>query len=88
MSHTLDIMVPHLGFLCVLIANLILNLETHQIVKEKKCAYVFGDGVAWEIVAKNIVQSWNAKKNRQIYKKQMFVCLLNYFNKWFEGFRV
>jgi hypothetical protein len=33
------------------------NLETHHIMKEKKCAYVFGDGVAWEIVYKNIVQS-------------------------------
>jgi hypothetical protein len=43
MSHTLDIMVPHLDFLCILITNLIPNLET-QIVKEKKCAYVFVDG--------------------------------------------
>jgi hypothetical protein len=55
MSHTLDIMVPHLHFLCILIANPIPNLETHQIVKERKCAYVFGDGVAWEILDKNIV---------------------------------
>ncbi len=38
---------------------------------------MFGDGVAWEIVDKNIVQSWNAKKDRQIFMKQMFVCLLN-----------
>jgi hypothetical protein len=45
--------------------------------ERKKCAYVFGDGVAWEIVDKNIVQSWNAKKDRQIFMKQMFVCLLN-----------
>jgi hypothetical protein len=27
-------------------------------VKERKCAYVFGDGVAWEIVDKNIVRSF------------------------------
>jgi hypothetical protein len=50
-------MVSHLHFLCILIANPIPNLETHQIVKERKCAYVFGDGVAWEIVDKNIVRS-------------------------------
>jgi hypothetical protein len=31
------------------------NLETHHIMKEKKSAYVFGNGVAWEIVDKNIV---------------------------------
>jgi hypothetical protein len=57
MSHILDIMVPHLHFLCILIANPIPNLETHQIKKERKCAYVFEDGMAWEIIDKNIVWS-------------------------------
>ncbi len=56
MSHTLDIMVPHLHFLCILITDPIPNLETHQIVKVRKCAYVFGDGVVWEIVNKNIAR--------------------------------
>jgi hypothetical protein len=37
------------------IINPIPNLETRHIMKETKCAYVFGDGVAWEIVDKNIV---------------------------------
>jgi len=56
MSHISDIMVPHLNFFMYFIVDLIPNLETHQIMKEKKSAYVFGDGVAWEIVDKNIVQ--------------------------------
>jgi hypothetical protein len=33
------------------------NLETYQIMKKKKYAYMFGDGVAWEIVDKNNFQS-------------------------------
>jgi hypothetical protein len=57
-------MVPHLHFLCILIADPIPNLETHQIVKERKCAYVLGDGVASEIVNKNIAWSFSFSFNK------------------------
>jgi hypothetical protein len=50
-------MVPQLKLFMYFILDPIPNLETDHIMKEKKSAYVFGDGMAWEIIYKTIVQS-------------------------------